>query len=88
MSGGAPADGGGTCGASGDVAVEGPVDAAGAGSPGVAAADGAAVDAAAVVVVLGQTGTGKSQLAVELALALDGEVVNVDALQVRPGGPH
>ena len=35
-----------------------------------------------VVVVLGATGTGKSQLGIDLALEFNGEVVNADALQV------
>jgi tRNA dimethylallyltransferase len=34
---------------------------------------------------LGPTGTGKSELALELALRLDGEIVNCDALQVYRG---
>ena len=38
-----------------------------------------------VVCILGQTGAGKSKLAVELALAVDGEVVNCDAMQVYEG---
>ena len=40
-----------------------------------------------VVCILGQTGAGKSKLAVELALAVDGEVVNCDAMQVYKGLP-
>ena len=40
-----------------------------------------------VVCVMGQTGAGKSKLAVELALALGGEVVNCDAMQVYRGLP-
>jgi tRNA dimethylallyltransferase len=39
----------------------------------------------AVVAVVGATATGKSQLAVELALALGGEVVNGDAMQLYRG---
>jgi tRNA dimethylallyltransferase len=35
-----------------------------------------------VVVVLGATGTGKSQLGIDLALEFNGEIVNADALQV------
>jgi tRNA A37 N6-isopentenylltransferase MiaA len=35
-----------------------------------------------VIVIIGSTGCGKSQLAVELATALDGEIVNADAMQV------
>ena len=38
-----------------------------------------------VVCIMGQTGAGKSKLAVELALALGGEVVNCDAMQVYEG---
>ena len=38
-----------------------------------------------IVAVVGPTGSGKTDLAVELALALDGEVVNADALQFYRG---
>jgi tRNA dimethylallyltransferase len=38
-----------------------------------------------VVAVVGPTASGKSDLAVELALALDGEVVNADAMQLYRG---
>lgn len=38
-----------------------------------------------LIAVVGATGTGKSQLAVELALALNGEVVNADAMQMYRG---
>lgn len=38
-----------------------------------------------VIAVVGPTGTGKSDLAVELALALDGEVVNTDSMQFYRG---
>ena len=38
-----------------------------------------------VVAVVGPTATGKSALAVELALALDGEVVNADSMQLYQG---
>ncbi|MDQ0259669.1 tRNA (adenosine(37)-N6)-dimethylallyltransferase MiaA [Sinomonas atrocyanea] len=38
-----------------------------------------------VIAVVGPTGSGKSDLAVGLALALDGEVVNADALQFYRG---
>ncbi|GAB2549451.1 tRNA (adenosine(37)-N6)-dimethylallyltransferase MiaA [Brachybacterium huguangmaarense] len=38
-----------------------------------------------VIAVVGATATGKSDLAVDLALALDGEVVNADALQLYRG---
>jgi len=40
---------------------------------------------APTVVIVGSTATGKSDLAVALALALDGEVVNADALQLYRG---
>jgi tRNA dimethylallyltransferase len=39
----------------------------------------------AVVAVVGATATGKSDLAIGLALALDGEVVNVDSMQLYRG---
>lgn len=38
-----------------------------------------------VLAVVGQTATGKSDLAIELALALGGEVVNADAMQLYRG---
>lgn len=38
-----------------------------------------------VIAVVGPTGSGKSDLAVELALALNGEVVNADAMQFYRG---
>jgi tRNA dimethylallyltransferase len=38
-----------------------------------------------LVVVVGPTATGKSALAVDLALALDGEVVNADSMQLYAG---
>ncbi|MFS0716108.1 tRNA (adenosine(37)-N6)-dimethylallyltransferase MiaA [Arthrobacter sp. 1P04PC] len=38
-----------------------------------------------VIAVVGPTGSGKSDLAVDLALALDGEVVNADAMQFYRG---
>ncbi|KAF5021220.1 hypothetical protein F66182_6739 [Fusarium sp. NRRL 66182] len=40
-----------------------------------------------LVVVLGSTGTGKSELAVELATRLNGEVINADAMQLYNGLP-
>lgn len=40
-----------------------------------------------VVCVLGQTGAGKTRLAVEIALECGGEVVNCDAMQVYAGLP-
>jgi len=39
----------------------------------------------ALLAILGPTGTGKSELAYELALQLDGEIINCDALQVYRG---
>ena len=38
-----------------------------------------------LVVILGPTATGKSDLAVSLALALDGEVIGADSMQVYRG---
>jgi tRNA dimethylallyltransferase len=38
-----------------------------------------------VIAVVGPTATGKSDLAVDLALALDGEIVNADAMQLYRG---
>ncbi|RUS17983.1 IPP transferase-domain-containing protein [Endogone sp. FLAS-F59071] len=38
-----------------------------------------------LVAIVGTTGVGKSQLAVELAKALDGEVINADSMQVYQG---
>src|ERR1700691_5317551 len=35
-----------------------------------------------LIAVLGATATGKSDLAVDLALALDGEVINADSMQL------
>ncbi|KPM40798.1 hypothetical protein AK830_g5741 [Neonectria ditissima] len=40
-----------------------------------------------LVVVLGSTGTGKSELAVELATRLNGEIINADAMQLYNGLP-
>ncbi|KFY83327.1 hypothetical protein V498_08148 [Pseudogymnoascus sp. VKM F-4517 (FW-2822)] len=40
-----------------------------------------------VVIVLGATGTGKSQLAVDLALRYNGEIINGDAMQMYTGLP-
>ncbi len=45
----------------------------------------AAPDARLVVAVVGPTATGKSDLGIELALALGGEVVNTDAMQLYRG---
>ena len=38
-----------------------------------------------VIAVVGATATGKSGLAIELALALGGEVVNADSMQLYQG---
>jgi tRNA dimethylallyltransferase len=46
---------------------------------------GAARPLAAVLVLLGPTGTGKSDVALEVARVLDGEIVGCDALQVYQG---
>lgn len=43
------------------------------------------MDAPPVIAVVGPTGSGKSDLAVNLALELDGEVVNADAMQFYRG---
>ncbi|CAK7266279.1 tRNA dimethylallyltransferase, mitochondrial [Sporothrix epigloea] len=40
-----------------------------------------------LIVVLGSTGTGKSDLAVELARRFDGEIINADAMQMYRGLP-
>ncbi|KAH7318160.1 IPP transferase-domain-containing protein [Stachybotrys elegans] len=40
-----------------------------------------------LVVVLGSTGTGKSELAVELATRFRGEIINADAMQLYDGMP-
>ncbi|TGZ84814.1 tRNA isopentenyltransferase [Ascodesmis nigricans] len=40
-----------------------------------------------LISVIGATGTGKSQLAVELALAFNGEIINADAMQMYRGLP-
>ncbi len=50
-----------------------------------AGAPGPAGSAPPVIAVVGPTGSGKSDLAVSLALALDGEVVNADAMQFYRG---
>jgi tRNA dimethylallyltransferase len=46
---------------------------------------GTGESAGPVIAVVGPTGTGKSDLAVELALKLDGEVVNTDSMQFYRG---
>ena len=38
-----------------------------------------------LIAVVGPTAAGKSDLAVELALALDGEVINADSMQLYRG---
>lgn len=38
-----------------------------------------------IVQIVGTTGVGKSQLAVELATALNGEIINSDSMQVYKG---
>merc|ERR1711988_1390517 len=38
-----------------------------------------------VVVILGSTGTGKSQLAIELAKKFNGEIISADSMQVYQG---
>lgn len=43
------------------------------------------MDAPPVIAVVGPTGSGKSDLAVNLALELDGEVINADAMQFYRG---
>ncbi|HKQ62978.1 MAG TPA: isopentenyl transferase family protein, partial [Candidatus Polarisedimenticolaceae bacterium] len=55
--------------------------------PGPGAPEGLLADLARprLLVVLGPTGTGKSELAVRLAERLGGEIVNCDALQVYRG---
>ncbi|KAL1861508.1 hypothetical protein VTK73DRAFT_7060 [Phialemonium thermophilum] len=40
-----------------------------------------------LVVILGSTGTGKSDLAVDLAVRFDGEIINADAMQMYQGLP-
>lgn len=47
--------------------------------------EGRDASALPVIAVVGPTGSGKSDLGVELALALDGEVINADALQFYRG---
>ena len=36
-----------------------------------------------IIVITGATGTGKSKLAIELALKFKAEVINADSMQVR-----
>lgn len=40
-----------------------------------------------LITVIGATGTGKSQLAVDLARSLNGEIINADAMQMYDGLP-
>ncbi|KAI7784759.1 hypothetical protein LA080_009403 [Diaporthe eres] len=42
---------------------------------------------ASLLVILGSTGTGKSELAVDLAVRFNGEVINADAMQMYRGLP-
>jgi tRNA dimethylallyltransferase len=49
------------------------------------APDGAAESTPPVIAVVGPTGSGKSELAVSLALELDGEVINADSMQFYRG---
>ncbi|KAJ4425272.1 tRNA dimethylallyltransferase, mitochondrial [Gnomoniopsis sp. IMI 355080] len=42
---------------------------------------------APLVVILGSTGTGKSELAVDLAVRFNGEIINADAMQMYKGLP-
>ncbi|XP_066314337.1 adenylate isopentenyltransferase 5, chloroplastic-like [Miscanthus floridulus] len=55
--------------------------------PGVngATASGGNISKAKVVVVMGATATGKSKLAIDLALRFGGEVINSDKIQVHDG---
>ncbi|MBG6217478.1 tRNA dimethylallyltransferase [Arthrobacter sp. CAN_A6] len=62
----------------GRTSVTGPV-------PGVRKVSPAPSLAGTVVAVVGPTGSGKSDLAVQLALALDGEIINADAMQFYRG---
>lgn len=54
-------------------------------SSGAVSAPAASPDRPPVIAVVGPTGSGKSDLAVELAVALDGEVINADAMQFYRG---
>jgi tRNA dimethylallyltransferase len=38
-----------------------------------------------IIVVIGNTGAGKSRMAVDVALACNGEVINADAMQIYHG---
>lgn len=40
-----------------------------------------------VVIIMGATGTGKSRLAIDLAIRFDGEVINSDKIQIHTGLP-
>ena len=44
-----------------------------------------AVSNTPIVVILGATGAGKSQLALELAVKFGGEIINADAMQMYKG---
>jgi len=54
------------------------------GESGAELGDDGGSSAKTVIVVVGATGAGKSRLGIDLATALNGEVLNADALQVRP----
>ena len=87
-----PAEGGGGGGSGGGDGSGGGATLASppAGAPSAAAVAAGPAALPNVVCILGQTGAGKSQLAIELALALNGEVVNCDAMQAGPAAqsPH
>ena len=36
-----------------------------------------------ILVIIGTTGVGKTKLSIQLAKALNGEIINADAMQVR-----
>ena len=65
--------------------MSGPPAADGPRGPGRGTPDLVAAQNLALLTILGPTGTGKSELALELALRIDGEIVNCDALQVYRG---
>ncbi|MET1064400.1 MAG: tRNA (adenosine(37)-N6)-dimethylallyltransferase MiaA [Arthrobacter sp.] len=62
-----------------------PAENAPAGAPEDGAVSGGAAPGPPVVAVVGPTGSGKSDLAVSLALELGGEVINADAMQFYRG---
>lgn len=65
--------------------MSGPPPGDGTRGAGRGAPDPIAAPKLALLAILGPTGTGKSELAYELALRLGGEIVNCDALQVYRG---